>query len=285
MKAGNYSEAFGEQWKRYRKTQLDSYTNFPLSETRLRRCLGEELWSEVVGKHVLEAGCGAGRFTEILLKRGAVVTSIDMSDAVTANQENFPQDENHRIAQADILNLPFAPKQFDLVLCLGFDIVLCLGIVQHTPNSEEAIAALYNHVKAGGWLVIDHYRYSVVYYTRTAPLFRIFMRKMHGGKTIKFTERMVDLLLPLNKAVRNFRLAQTLLGRVSPLVVYYQGHPQFNDDLQREWSLLDTHDSLTDFYKRLRTNKQIASTFESLGIRNIHCVYGGNGVEAWGQRL
>lgn len=272
----NYSAAFGEQWKRYRKTQLDSYTGSPISKDRLRRCLGEDLWNSLKGMHVLEAGCGAGRFTEILLEKGAIVTSVDLSDAVTANQDNFPQGENHRIAQADILRPPFAPRQFD--------IVLCLGVIQHTPNSEDAIAALYDQVRTGGWLVIDHYRYSVRYYARTGPLFRVFMRKMSKDKTIRFTERMVDLLLPLHKEVRNFRPSQTLLSRISPLVVYYHGFPQFSDELQREWALLDTHDSLTDYYKRFRTRGQIEATLNKLGVQNIYCEYGGNGVEARGQR-
>lgn len=274
--AENYSDAFGEQWKRYRRTQLDSYTKSPISEDRLRRCLGETIWQNLKGKHVLEAGCGAGRFTEILLREGAIVTSIDLSDAVTANQENFPQDETHRIAQADIMELPFDPRTFD--------IVLCLGVVQHTPDSEKCIAALYESVKPGGWLVIDHYTYKLGYFARTAPFLRIFMRKMKRGTTISFTEKMVNTLLPLHKAVRNFRPAQTLLSRVSPLVVYYHGLPHLTDEMHREWALLDTHDSLTDYYKRFRTKGQISKTLEKIGVADIWCEYGGNGVEARGSR-
>lgn len=272
----NYSAAFGEQWKRYRKTQLDSYTKTPLSESRLRRCLGENLWADLAGKQVLEAGCGAGRFTEILLKEGAYVTSIDLSDAVTANQENFPQDKHHRIAQADILKMPFPPQQYD--------VVICLGVIQHTPDSEATIAALYQHVRPGGWLVIDHYRFRLRFVLRTAPIFRFFMKRMPSDKTVPFTERMVDALLPMHKAVRNFRPAQTVLSRFSPLVVYYHGFPHFSDELQREWALLDTHDSLTDYYKRFRSRESIAGTLKGLGLEHVWCEYGGNGVEARGRR-
>lgn len=272
----NYSEAFGAQWNRYRKTQLDSYTRSPISETRMRRCFGEDLWSDLEGKSILEAGCGAGRFTEILLKKGASVTSIDLSEAVVANQENCPQNETHRIAQADILEFPFEPKQFD--------IVMCLGVIQHTPDTEKAISALYEQVKSGGWLVIDHYTYSFAYYSRTAPLVRLFMRKLPKGKSIKWTERMVDLFLPLHKKTRNFRLGQTMLSRISPLVCYYHGFPELDDELQREWALLDTHDSLTDYYKRFRTKGQITNTLKQLNLKEIYCEYGGNGVEARGRR-
>jgi 2-polyprenyl-3-methyl-5-hydroxy-6-metoxy-1,4-benzoquinol methylase len=272
----NYSAAFGEQWNRYKKTQLDSYTGSPISEARLRRCLGEEIWQSLKGKNVLEAGCGAGRFTEILLREGANVTSIDLSEAVTANQENFPQDGSHRIAQADILKLPFPEK--------SFDVVMCLGVIQHTADTERSIAALYSRVNRGGWLVIDHYTYTLGYFTRTAPVFRFFMRRMARGTTVKFTERLVDTLLPVHKAVRKVRAAQTILSRISPLVVYYQGFPELDDDLQREWALLDTHDSLTDYYKRFRTRGQIMATLNALGLVDVWCEYGGNGVEARGRR-
>src|SRR5712691_4678777 len=70
----NYSAAFGSQWKKYRLTQLDSHTSVPISRNRLMRCLGDALSANLRNKQVLEAGCGAGRFTEILLEKGAYVT-------------------------------------------------------------------------------------------------------------------------------------------------------------------------------------------------------------------
>src|SRR5215467_380886 len=136
----NYSAAFGSQWKKYRLTQLDSHTGVSISRDRLARCLGEA-WSNLKDKQVLEAGCGAGRFTEILLEQGTLVTSVDLSEAVEANQESCPQSDRHRIAQANILSLPFQPQTFD--------IVLCLGVIQHTPDPERTIAALYDQVKPG----------------------------------------------------------------------------------------------------------------------------------------
>ena len=84
----NYAAAFGRQWNTYRKTQLDSYTGTTISRDRLSRCLGGSM--EVVrDKLVLEAGCGAGRFTERLLESGAAVFACDLSPAVEANYENF----------------------------------------------------------------------------------------------------------------------------------------------------------------------------------------------------
>ena len=56
--------------RQYKKTQFDSYSGVPLSENKIDRCLGG-LKDNLKGKLVLEAGCGAGRFTEVLLKHGA----------------------------------------------------------------------------------------------------------------------------------------------------------------------------------------------------------------------
>src|SRR5690606_37003165 len=83
----NYAEAFGEQWVRFPRTQLDSATGLTLSRDRLERCLGHPL-SELSGQLVLEAGSGAGRFTELLLQSGATLDSFDYSGAVAANACN-----------------------------------------------------------------------------------------------------------------------------------------------------------------------------------------------------
>jgi SAM-dependent methyltransferase len=270
--SNRYTDAFGAQWKRYRLTQLDSYTGLPISRQRAIRCLGEENVSWIAGKRVLECGCGAGRFTEILLCLGATVVSVDLSEAVEANRDNFPLSAKHQVLQADIENLPFLPG--------SFDVVFCLGVIQHTPNPERTIAKLYKQMIVGGLLVIDHYTYGVSDYTKTAGLFRFFLKRMPVEAGMRVTEKLVDWLLPYHKAARKFPILQMVISRISPVLAYFQAIPELPDDLQREWALLDTHDSLTDWYKHRRTRRQIQANLRSLGGIDIHCVYGGNGVEA-----
>lgn len=271
-----YVDAFGAQWKRYRLTQLDSHTGTTITADRLRRCLGEDIWHGLTGKTVLECGCGAGRFTEVLLRRNCTVTSVDLSEAVEANQENFPQSESHKILQADITRLPLPPQQFELVVCLG--------VIQHTPNPEKTIARIYEHVAPGGWLVIDHYTYNLSEFTKLASLLRFIMRRLPPEKGILWTEGLTNVFLPLHKRVRKFRFLQMILSRVSPVLCYYQAIPQLGDKLQKEWAFLDTHDSLTCWYRRFRTSGQIARTLFQLGLTDIYCAAGGNGVEARGRR-
>lgn len=271
-----YVEAFGWQWNRFPKTQLDSHTGLPISENRLRICLGEELWNNLRGKQVLECGCGAGRFTELLLRQGALLTSIDLSSAVEANARNFPVNSQHRIAKADIMKLPFAPRQFD--------VVICIGVIQHTPNSEETIAALYEHVRPGGWLIIDHYTHEKGRWSSIKPLVRTWLKRQKPEKTLAFVESMVDKFLPWHRRFRSFYPAWFLLCRISPIVTYYRLIPELSEPLQKEWATLDTHDSLTDWFKHLRTQTQIQAALEKLKLQSIWCRMGGNGIEARGQR-
>jgi 2-polyprenyl-3-methyl-5-hydroxy-6-metoxy-1,4-benzoquinol methylase len=275
--ASSYAETFGIQWKTYRQTQLDSYTHTTISRDRLLRCLRENRWKHLQegGRiDVLETGCGAGRFTEVLLTTGARITALDFTTAIDANRDNFGMSERLRHVQGDILNLPFNPRQFDLVLSLG--------VIQHTPDPEATIAALYEQVKPGGSLIFDHYRYNLSYYTKTAPLVRAVLRRLSPEQGLKWTERLVRVFFPLHRAVGRGRIPHALLSRVSPVVSYhhYSHVLPLNDTQQWEWALLDTHDSLTDWYKHFRTRGQIQRALERLGASEIDCTLGGNGIEA-----
>ncbi len=273
VQASSYAAGFGPQWLKYRQTQLDSFTGENLSANRARRCIGEHVWDHLQGAHVLECGCGAGRFTEVLLAQGATVTSIDMTEAVEADQANFPQDERHRIAQADILKLPFVGR--------GFDVVFCLGVLQHTPAPEQTMAALFEQVRPGGLLVIDHYTYRLGYFLSTQPIFRAMLRRLPPDTGLNVTDRMVSMLWPVHSRLRRYR---KLLNRVSPVYTYFDDFPELSDEHQRAWAFLDTHDALTDHYKWFRTRRQIESALSNLGAVEVEAWKDGNGVEARAQR-
>jgi 2-polyprenyl-3-methyl-5-hydroxy-6-metoxy-1,4-benzoquinol methylase len=272
----NYAAGFGDQWKRFRSTQLDSYSKTSISRDRLRRCLGDELWRalEQPGRfEVLEAGCGAGRFTEVLLKLpGVSLTSTDFSAAVEPNQENCPQSDRHRIVQCDINSGPFEPRQYD--------VVVCLGVIQHTSNPEQTITSLYNQVKPGGCLVIDHYTHIVSRYTKvTWLLLRPILKRLRPERSMAVTEKLTKTFFPLHRAVRNHRWLQMLLSRISPVTTFFHALPQLDDRLQYEWACLDTHDGLTDYYKHLRTPSHVRRTLVDLGAQDIWVSKSGNGIE------
>jgi 2-polyprenyl-3-methyl-5-hydroxy-6-metoxy-1,4-benzoquinol methylase len=269
----NYTDTFGLQWNSFTKIQLDSNSGFSLTEQRLKRCLGDSLFLNIEGKKILEAGCGAGRFTEILLENNARVVSVDMSSAVDANQENFPQNENHIIAQADICKLPFKEEQFDLVICLG--------VIQHTKNPRETLMALYSQLKPGGWLILDHYMFSLSHASQVSKIFfRFFLKRLNPKLSLIVTNYLVTIFLPLHRVGRRSRIWQAIMRRITPVVSYYNDFPHLSDEIQKEWSKLDTFDNLTDYYKHLTTIKKFKRSIKKLGAKNIKVWRGGIGIEA-----
>lgn len=270
----NYAAGFGLQWKAFRKTQLDSYTGTTVSRDRLARCLGGSL-DVLQERTVLEVGCGAGRFTELMLNAGARVCACDLSNAVEANYENCHHSPNYFVCQADVRSLPFAEA--------AFDFVVCLGVIQHTPQPEETIRILAGYLKPGGTLVIDHYSYD---YPQTAPrrILRRLLLVLPARIAKPLALALARMLLPLHKLgwseKRGRWRVRKFLQRFSPVVDYYESYPLLGHKMLAEWSVLDTHDTLTDYYKHLRSVEEIDACLASCGLIDLTVYYGGNGVEA-----
>jgi SAM-dependent methyltransferase len=228
------------------------------------------------GKQVLEAGCGAGRFTEIMLDAGASVHAVDLSVAVEANWENFKGRSRYSVLQADILRLPFAPGQFD--------IAVCIGVIQHTENPERTIEALCSHVKPGGLLVIDHYTYGYALTLSRRLLRSLLIKVRNKKKALRFNEALVNTLWPIHtflwRRQKQLPLIRDAFLRISPVVDYHAAYPQIGPELLRVWAMLDTHDTLTDHYKHLRSKEEIDSCLRACGMIDIEATYAGNGVEA-----
>jgi hypothetical protein len=81
--------------------------------------------------------------------------------------------------------------------------------------------------------------------------------------------------------LKKFRYAFLFL---SPIVDYYESYPQLSEDQMKMWAMLDTHDTLTDRFKHLRSGSEIRDQLENCGMENIHVVPGGNGIEARAQK-
>ncbi len=272
----NYAQAFGDQWNRFPRTQLDSHTGLALSERRLARCMHGAL-SHIAGKRVLEAGSGAGRFTEVLLKRGAIVHSFDYSSAVEANAANNGSSERLTLVQADIRHIPFANE--------AYDFVVCLGVLQHTPDPEESIRSLWQRVKPGGSLVIDHYRRRIRNYL-PPPLgvagiaYRRYFLRLPKERRFDAVKRVFDFWFPWVWRFRDSRILQLVLSRLTPIVSYYPHFGLRDREMYYEWMLLDTHDAMTDVYKHRRTPGELRRVLQRFGALDIRVTLGGNGVEA-----
>lgn len=282
----SYAAGFGLQWLAHPRTQLDSATGVPVSRERLARCLGG--LQAVAGRSVLEVGCGAGRFTEVLLDAGARVVACDLSRAVEANHANFRGRAAYFVCQADLMELPMAPA--------SFDVVVALGVLQHTPRPEAAVRALAAALRPGGLLALDHYArpptagwgWTIAAALSPRSLLRHALLALPPRLAQAAAGGIARLLLPVHRRLWRrgpvVDRARTALRRVSPLVDHYDRLPQLSPEQLAEWSALDTHDALTDRYKHLRTAEEIRRLLEDAGLVEVDVRYGGNGVEATARR-
>jgi ubiquinone/menaquinone biosynthesis C-methylase UbiE len=100
--------------------------------------------------HVLDVGCGTGRWSKYLASKVASVTAVDPGEAVLAADEVLGQLSNVRIAMAPADDLPF-PEQ-------SFDVVMSIGVLHHIPDTQKAMNDCVRMVKPGG------YFYTYLYY-------------------------------------------------------------------------------------------------------------------------
>ena len=76
----NYSYDFGEEWKRFGRIQYDAFTGRNLSEDRFYKTTLFSSANNLQGLNVLDAGCGAGRHSDIALQlKPKNLVCVDMS--------------------------------------------------------------------------------------------------------------------------------------------------------------------------------------------------------------
>ena len=250
-------------------TQLDSVTGLHLSRDRLEAALGAPVES-LAHKLVLEPGCGAGRFTELLVGAGAIVHAFDLSRAVDANRRNIGQPPNYSIAQADILEIPYPDESFDTIVCLG--------VLQYTPSPEASLRSLWRVLKPGGLLVVDQYAWSISRATKLDALLRQVLIRIDPDVAKQVSDTLVRWLFPLHWTIRRWPIVQALLSRISPVSTYMRTVPQLSKGQHYDLAMLDTYNHLTGHFQHITTPSRMSKVLRALGAVNIDVEAGGNGV-------
>jgi SAM-dependent methyltransferase len=267
--ADNYAASFGMQWQRYRRTQLDSYTGKSISRDRLAVATG---WPRsLAGERILEAGSGAGRFSERLLECGAQLVSFDYSGAVEANFANNGAHPNLTLFQGDIFAIPCPERSFDRVICLG--------VLQHTPDPQRAFSSLARQVRPGGFLAIDVYPRRLSALLHWKYVLRPLTKRMSHERLHRLVSGAVDALLPV--AVRLRAVGGRVGSRLIPIVEYSE--LQLSPELHREWSVLDTFDMYSPAHDHPQSIRSVRSWFAAAGFADIEVFAGPNGVVGRGR--
>ncbi|MBX3355833.1 MAG: class I SAM-dependent methyltransferase [Phycisphaeraceae bacterium] len=253
--ADNYAGNFGLQWQKHAKLQLDSYNGSTLTRERFFRTTG---WPERMdGDRILEAGSGAGRFSEIMLSTGARLSTFDFSQAVQANYANNGEHPNFCIFQGDIYRIPFPAGSFDRVFCLG--------VLQHTPDVRKSFAALARMVRPGGSLSVDVYPKMLRTMLHWKYVMRPITTRMKPEKLYRFVEWYAPKLIPLARFMRS------IAGRGGARLVPILEQSNLGVDLKynREWTILDTYDALSATYDFPQTDATMARWYAEEGFVDV----------------
>lgn len=239
-----YLRSFSFEWNTHDRTQLDSDTGSD-SSGRVFQQKTNLSAEQVRGRLVLDAGVGAGRFTDVLAGWGANVVGVDLSFAVEAARQNFKDLPNVRIAQGDIGKLPFAPGTFDFIVSIG--------VLHHTPDTRRYFEALVPLLKPGGEICIWVYPDAGDYLKRAAWI--PFTRRLSP----RWFYAWCRVFVPW---------AQAHPGH--PLVEYAKRAMPFSaQGLGLENDILDTFDGYSPRYHGVHSPAEVKAWFERAGLENV----------------
>jgi SAM-dependent methyltransferase len=200
---------------------------------------------DLVGRVVLDAGCGNGSLSRALNDFGCEVVAADVSTSVVAAYRHFAALGNNRthFVQLDLLHPPLRGE--------AFDVVYSSGVLHHTPSTRRALDAVAASLAPGGRIYI--WLYWMV------PGLRHQLKQ-------RFRRAVVRLPASLKHGVMRALLGQSLARRHLRRLL---GSTMPQDDISRGelWVLL--LDQYTPRYRWEHTPEEVHAWYRDLGLSDI----------------
>jgi SAM-dependent methyltransferase len=225
-----YVETFSYEWNKWNRVQLDPANGRHESEETFTEKTGLTA-VDLRGKLVLDVGCGAGRFLEVVSRWGARAIGIDFSFAVEASQANIGDRPNVDVIQADVFHLPFRDAVFDTIFSIG--------VLHHTRDTREAFLSLPRHLKNGGECAVWLYYYTDHLYNRATDFWRRIVGWWPNAAIYAWSWLLCALFSRLYSRPLMSRRPWGHLRRVLPV----NTHPDWH------WRVLDTFDWYSPTYQ------------------------------------
>ena len=139
--------------------EIDSYfqRDAYFAQNRNDKLFETLLPKSISGSRVLEIGCGLGSHSERLARKGAILSSIDISKtSVDVTKRRFELKKlKGDIIKADAEYLPFDDDTFD--------VIWSWGVIHHSPNTVQCASEIMRVLKPGGELRIMLYHERSLY--------------------------------------------------------------------------------------------------------------------------
>ena len=248
---GDYANNFDFEWHQYRLTQLDSHTGNTETHDTWTLKTGWKVSDLGPGDVVLEVGCGAGRFLEVLAPTGATIIGVDLSGAIDAAHANVGHHPNVHLIQADVFALPLLKE--------AFSHIYSIGVLHHTPNTHKAFQQIPPLLKPGGQLSVWVYRKRKFIPKSLTHLLRWYTRlaKWEEPQFVELAHTLDRHWYPIVKAFQ-WNNVYPLRGL---LLVSVHDNP--------EWRKLNNFDAYAPPYNHRHTPQEVIEWFQDAGLENV----------------
>jgi SAM-dependent methyltransferase len=265
----NDASSFGFQWTAFARVQTDA-SQMPYNHERF---FATTDWpKDLRGELILEAGCGAGRFSGVALQTGAELYSFDLSRAVDACFDNVDSPERHHLFQADITAIPLPHGMFDKIFCLG--------VLQHTADVKKSYLSLIPFLKPGGELAADCYlsqplkhAFNLKYWLR--PFFKWWKPSM----LLTFWSAVISISYDLKSFLARIPVMGKTLASLIPI-----GRLNFEPEMKltiseiKEIKTLSVIDMLSPKYDQCKKLSDFEAWTREAGLELVKLTLGYNGV-------
>ena len=161
------SDLYSELWLDFEDEALTRESR-ALVERRLPSALIE---GSIVGKRVIDIGCGSGRYAIALAQVGAAsVTAVDFQAKAFAAARDWCDRHDVPVVfrEANVLELPFEDGEFDFVFSNG--------VIHHSASIERGLGELARILRPGGSGFLYLYAAGGVFWETRRALRRVFAR-------------------------------------------------------------------------------------------------------------
>ncbi|NCA69930.1 MAG: bifunctional 2-polyprenyl-6-hydroxyphenol methylase/3-demethylubiquinol 3-O-methyltransferase UbiG [Sphingobacteriia bacterium] len=104
----------------------------------------------LMGRRVLDVGCGGGILAEAMAERGATVTGIDMGEMPLRIAELHTLESGVEVEYRRVPAEVLANEQPG-----AFDVVTCMEMLEHVPSPASVVEACARLVRPGGTVVFS----------------------------------------------------------------------------------------------------------------------------------